>query len=144
VTPVQYVPLNKASHNNLNNINAIMKADFSDILLDVRSEEEYKGDIRYPRSGHIPGAKSWEWLQAVDFDNGFTFKNNISIKNQLQQLGISKLNTPITVYCQSGHRASHSYFTLRNLGFTNVKLYDGSMAEYSQVKSALLTKGMSP
>lgn len=144
VNPVQYIPLAKDARDNLNNINTIMKPDFSDILLDVRSEDEYKGDIRYPRSGHIPGAKSWEWQQAVDFDNGFTFKDNTLLKNQLQQLGISKLNAPLTVYCQSGHRASHSYFILRNLGFTNVKLYDGSMSEYSQLKSAPLTKGITP
>lgn len=144
VKPVQYAPLNNPGRDNSNDVNTILNSNFADILLDVRSEDEYKGDVRYPRSGHIPGAKSWDWQQAVDFDNAFKLKNNAGIKNQLQQLGITKLDTPITVYCQSGHRAAHSYFTLRNLGFSKVKLYDGSMSEYGLIKSAPLTKGIKP
>ena len=34
------------------------------------------------------------------------------------------------VYCQGGIRASHSYWVLRHLGYTDVTVYDGSWAEY--------------
>jgi len=127
-------------------IDKILNSTFDDknILLDVRSKEEYAGHPRYPRSGHIPNAKWWEWSQAVNFENAFTMQNTKTLKNQLRQIGVSKLTTPITLYCQSAHRASQSYFTLRQLGFKNVKVYDGSMSEYSKLKSASLNNGLAP
>ena len=144
--PVQYDINNNSGRNNLAVTKDILNKKFnnSNILLDVRSKDEYVGHPRYPRSGHIPGAKSWEWLQAVNFENAFKMHNQTIIKKQLHQIGISKIDTPITLYCQSAHRASHSYFTLRQLGFNKVKIYDGSMSEYSKIKSAPLKKGITP
>lgn len=144
--PVQYIPEVNAGRSNTAVIDDILNSKYNNenILLDVRSKEEYAGHPRYPRSGHIPGAKSWEWLQAVNFDNAFKMQSDTIIKNQLQQLNISNKNTPVTLYCQSAHRASHSYFILRRLGFEKVKIYDGSMSEYSKIKSAPLKKGLIP
>ena len=146
VKTVQYNVDIKSGRNNIATIEDILNNKFNNknILLDVRSKEEYAGHPRYPRSGHIPEAKSWEWLQAVNFDNAFKMQSNTTIKKQLQQLGINNKDTPITLYCQSAHRASHSYFTLRQLGFKQVKIYDGSMSEYSSIKSAPLKKGLTP
>ena len=146
VKTVQYNVDIKSGRNNIATIEDILNNKFNNknILLDVRSKEEYAGHPRYPRSGHIPEAKSWEWLQAVNFDNAFKMQSNSTIKKQLQQLGINNKDTPITLYCQSAHRASHSYFTLRQLGFKQVKIYDGSMSEYSSIKSAPLKKGLTP
>lgn len=112
-------------------------------ILDVRSREEYMGDPRIKRSGHIPGAKWWSWDSSVDFDKGFQHKPVASLMTSLQQLGITDKKQELIVYCRSGHRAAQSYFTLRNLGFENVRLYDGSMAEYQQSNKPL-TMGMKP
>lgn len=137
---------NKSGRNNTATVEKILSSNFNsnNVLLDVRSKEEYVGHPRYPRSGHIPNAKWWEWQQAVNFDNAFQIQKQAELKKQLKQLGISKPDTPITLYCQSAHRASHSYFTLRNLGYDNVKIFDGSMSEYGKIKSAPLIKGMKP
>lgn len=146
VKAVQYISSSKAGRDNTATIDDILNGKFNNknILLDVRSKEEYAGHPRYPRSGHIPEAKSWEWSQTVNFENAFKMQNKATIKNQLQQIGISKLNRPVTLYCQSAHRASHAYFTLRQLGYKKVKIYDGSMSEYSKYKSAPLKKGLTP
>lgn len=120
------------------------KFNNKNVLLDVRSKDEYVGHPRDPRGGHIPGAKWLEWSQSVDFENAFKLKTKMALKKQLKQMGISKLSTPITLYCQSAHRASQSYFTLRQLGFENVKIYDGSMAEYGSNRTAPLKKGSQP
>jgi len=112
-------------------------------LLDVRSHEEYLGHPRQKRSGHIPHAKWWNWEQSVDFDNGFKQKKTAELLESLKQLGVTSKKQPVIVYCRSGHRASQSYFTLRSLGFNNVKIYDASMAEYQQT-SLPLKKGMNP
>ena len=145
IKATQYVAA-KSGQNNSTDLEEILSSKFNNknILLDVRSKEEYVGHPRYPRSGHIPGAKWLEWSEAVNFENAFKMKNQKTLKKQLQQIGISKTDTPITLYCQSAHRASHSYFTLRQLGFKHVKIYDGSMSEYSKIKSAPLIKGATP
>lgn len=112
-------------------------------LLDVRSQEEYTGHPRQKRSGHIPGAHWWSWDSSVDFSNAFQHKPVASLMDSLRQLGVTSKQQPLIVYCRSGHRASQSYFTLRSLGFSNVKLYDGSIAEYQQSNKPL-TMGMKP
>jgi len=124
----------------------IKESSFSkdNTLLDVRSKDEYVGQIRYPRSGHIPGARWLEWQEAVDFENAFTMKKRSALKHQLKNIGITNNKTPVTLYCRSGHRAAHSYFILRNLGYDKVRLYDASMAEYYKIKSAPLIRGTKP
>jgi len=118
-----------------------IKQDNATTLLDVRSLEEFVGHPRYPRTGRIPGAKWWPWENNVDFDNGFVPKNNQTLQLALNNIGVNNKDMPLTLYCRSGHRASQSYLTLRDLGYTNVKLYDASMAEYSQQRDLPLEKG---
>jgi len=110
-------------------------------LLDVRSIDEYAGHPRYPRSGHVPGAKWWPWEANVDFENGFVPRSNTVLEAELAKIGVKEKDKPLIVYCRSGHRASQSYLTLRSLGYTNVKLYDGSMAEYQAQRDLPLQKG---
>jgi len=110
-------------------------------LLDVRSLEEYVGHPRYPRSGHIPNAKWWPWEANVDFEHGFVPRSKTVLQGELSKLGVKDKDKPLIVYCRSGHRASQSYLTLRGLGYTNVKLYDGSMSEYEKQRDLPLEKG---
>lgn len=146
IKPVQYITDSNHGRNNTVAIEEMINTKFNNknILLDVRSKDEYVGHPRNPRGGHIPNAKWWEWSQAVDFENAFKMQNTATLRKQLQQIGVSKTDAPITLYCQSAHRASQSYFTLRKLGYKNVKVYDGSMSEYSKIKSAPLTRGLNP
>jgi thiosulfate/3-mercaptopyruvate sulfurtransferase len=98
------------------------------IILDVRSESEFNGEIRNAmRGGHIPGAVNLEWSRSLNEDD--TLKDNISLIDQYNSINITT-DKEVIVYCQSGHRASHSYFVLRLLGYSNVRLYDGSWAEW--------------
>ncbi|MBN4080217.1 sulfurtransferase [Beggiatoa alba] len=114
------------------------------LLIDVRTAEEYRGDVKYRRSGHIPGAKLWSWDNAVDFDNQFKFKPKNLMKTELAKIGLTSKYQPVTLYCRSAHRAAQSYVTLRNLGFENVKVYDGSIKQYEITVNAPLIKGNRP
>lgn len=114
------------------------------VLLDVRSKEEYIGHPKYKRSGHIPGAKLWSWDDSVDYKNGFALKSPDVLQASLDKLGVKNKSDEIIVYCRSGHRASQSYLTLKNLGYKNVRLYDGSMAEYSKDLAAPVKQGKVP
>lgn len=143
---VQYKANLTSTRNNTTTIDVILNSQFDDknVLLDVRSKEEYVGHPRDPRGGHIPDAKWLEWSEAVNFKDAFKMKSKRALQKQLQKIGIKKSSIPVTLYCQSAHRAAHSYFVLRSLGFEQVKIYDGSMAEYGQNKTAPLTKGLKP
>lgn len=114
------------------------------LLIDVRSQEEYTGNVRQRRSGHIPGAQLWSWDNAIDFENQFKFKSTEILKAELSKIGLKKKNQSVILYCRSAHRASQSYATLRSMGFQNVKVYDGSMNEYEKTANAPLTKGANP
>ena len=114
------------------------------LLLDVRTPEEYQGNPKYPRTGHIPGARHWQWDQALNIDKGFTLHDNSFLKQELAKAGLTDTKQPVIVYCRSGHRAAHTYFTLRHLGFENVELYDGSMKEYERQKNLPLKLGKEP
>src|SRR5437867_1939527 len=92
-------------------------------LVDVRSPQEYSGElIAMPgyeqegaqRAGHIPGAKSVPWAQAVREDG--TFKS----RDELEELYTGKGvlgggERPINAYCRIGGRAAHTWFVLHEL-----------------------------
>lgn len=111
------------------------------VLVDVRSPKEYTGEIlappEYPtehaqRGGHIPGAFSIPWGQAVNDADG-TFKS----ADELHALYTGKGVTPdkeIITYCRIGERSSHSWFALKFLlGYPSVKNYDGSWTEWGNL-----------
>jgi thiosulfate/3-mercaptopyruvate sulfurtransferase len=80
------------------------------------------------RGGHIPGAKSIPWSQAVQ-ENG-TFKSAEDLRALYQGKGITD-DKDVIVYCRIGERSSHTWFVLTNLlGYKHVKNYDGSWTEW--------------
>ncbi len=118
--------------------------DKNALLIDVRTAEEYMGSIKQRRSGHIPGAVLWSWDNAISFDDQFKFKPQNILKQQLAGIGLKNTEQPVILYCHSGHRAAQAYLTLRSQGFKNVKVFDGSMKQYSITPNAPLTKGKQP
>lgn len=114
------------------------------LLLDVRTKEEYLGDPRQPRTGHVPGARLWPWEQAVDMANGYTRTDVVALRQSLKRVGVTDTKQPIIAYCRSGHRAAQTYLTLRSLGFENVQLYANSMLEYATDPTASLKHGPTP
>lgn len=154
VTAIPYQPGKKANHPSPKSTSDIRLASIEDVLpatrkkdtllIDVRSEQEYIGQVKQRRSGHIPGARLWSWDNAVDFDNQFKFKPKSVLEAELKKIGLVKKTQAVILYCHSAHRASQSYLTLRYLGFKNVKVFDGSMKQYVLTANAPLTKGAKP
>lgn len=141
-----YIPAKMPAKNILADIKDVLpdSRNKNTLLIDVRSMEEYMGNVKFRRSGHIPGAKLWSWDNAINFDDQFKFKPAKVLRKELSKIGLNKKDQPVILYCQSAHRAAQSYATLRGLGFSNVKVYDGSMKQYSITANAPLTKGMKP
>jgi thiosulfate/3-mercaptopyruvate sulfurtransferase len=100
-------------------------------LLDVRSSGEWDGSVTRGnrRTGRIPGAKHLEWKEAVTDDGVKAFRPASQVLRKLDAAGV-ELGKPLVTYCQGGVRASHSAFVLTMLGHENVRVYDGSFAEW--------------
>lgn len=102
--------------------------DRSVALVDARSPGEYAAkDVRARRGGHIPGAVNLEWSRHLRADG--TFKPVDELRAMYAAEGITPDKTVVT-YCQTQHRASHSYFVLRLLGYPKVAGYDRSWSEW--------------
>lgn len=106
-------------------------------LVDVRSPQEYSGQVLSvagyehegaQRAGHIPGAASVPWGQAVNEDG--TFKSAEELRRLYGSKGIAEDDEVIT-YCRIGERSAHTWFVLHELlGVGDVKNYDGSWSEW--------------
>ncbi len=109
-------------------------------LVDVRSPQEYSGELLAPpgyeqegasRGGHIPGAQSIPWAQAVRDDG--TFKSADELGALYAGKGVTG-DKEIRAYCRIGERSAHTWFVLRELlGYENVKNYDGSWTEWGNL-----------
>ncbi|MFQ5997768.1 MAG: sulfurtransferase [Candidatus Bathyarchaeia archaeon] len=99
-------------------------------VADTRSPEEYNGTMGTGlRQGHIPGAVNIPWSECIG-SQGKIFQPASELASVIKTHGISK-SKEIVTYCFVGERAAHTYVALRLLGFTNVRLYDRSFAEWS-------------
>jgi thiosulfate/3-mercaptopyruvate sulfurtransferase len=117
-------------------------------LVDVRSPAEYSGELiamagyeqeGAQRGGHIPGAASIPWAQAVKEDG--TFKDADELRELYGSKGVTDGND-IIAYCRIGERSAHTWFVLHELlGQENVKNYDGSWTEWGNMVDVPIEKG---
>jgi thiosulfate/3-mercaptopyruvate sulfurtransferase len=116
-------------------------------LVDVRSPQEYSGELiamagyeqeGAQRAGHIPGAASVPWAQAVQEDG--TFKTADELRRLYTDKGVVD-GQPIIAYCRIGERSAHTWFVLHELlGEDDVKNYDGSWTEWGNMVGVPIEK----
>ena len=126
---------NKELCADLSAVKAAIKDD-NTILLDCRNKDEYSGEMQNrnaSRAGHIPGSVHLDFLEVMC--NSTEERLHFKPKAELEALFRSRGITPdkkVVVYCQSGVRSAHTTYVLTELlGYTQVKNYDGSWAEWS-------------
>jgi thiosulfate/3-mercaptopyruvate sulfurtransferase len=83
----------------------------------------------------IPNDITIDWVEHyVDKDVTKKFKSREEIEKIYTDMGVTKDKEVIT-YCETGTRAANTMMVLYDLGYTNVKDYAGSMAEWRELNS---------
>lgn len=115
--------------------------DPSVAIIDARSRAEFIGeDVRAKRGGHIPGAVNLNWVTTMDRGRKLRLKPDEVLREMLSELGVTP-DKEVIVYCQTHHRSSHSYIMLKALGFSDVKAYPGSWAEWGNSPDTPIEQG---
>jgi thiosulfate/3-mercaptopyruvate sulfurtransferase len=112
------------------------------LLLDVRSPEEYSGErvMEYgkfdhgaERGGRIPGAVHLYFRELLNADD--SFKSPEQLREILNGVGANPQQAEeIVCYCRLSHRATLAWTTMTHvLGYSGVKIYDGSWTEWGSI-----------
>jgi thiosulfate/3-mercaptopyruvate sulfurtransferase len=99
-------------------------------LLDARPASFFAGKEKAPAAkayGHIPGALNLD--SATFYDSA---GNRLRPKAELEAIAATVPSGPVASYCNTGHWAATNWFVLSELlGRKEVRLYDGSMVEWT-------------
>jgi thiosulfate/3-mercaptopyruvate sulfurtransferase len=93
------------------------------VLFDVRSPEEFTGELGYPcdaRQGHLPGARHLDLGDLIGC---------ASIEEVRERVGLPE-GAEIVAYCHSGARSATAVSVLRAAGYA-ARNYAGSWHEWS-------------
>ena len=108
----------------------------------MNREFRFRGEEPEPRPGvkpgHIPGAKNLHYASLVHGNGTLRHPNDLLAAFQKAKM---KLDKPIVTSCGSGVTAAILTLALTELGATDLKLYDGSWAEWGASGREIATGG---
>jgi thiosulfate/3-mercaptopyruvate sulfurtransferase len=111
-------------------------------LLDARPPADYAGTPGgVPPSGHIPGARNLFW-KSTQTGTPPVLLDRATLEGMFRAAGVAPGDLVVT-YCRTGVQASFLYFVARYLDY-EVRLYDGSFAEWSQLAGMPIEQGVGP
>ncbi len=90
-------------------------------IMDARSPQEYM-------AGRIPNSTLFPFTDGVG-DKGSLFKERDELVRIFEEQKIPK-DKELVCYCALGHRAANVFAQLKIAGYENVRLYDGSLADW--------------
>ncbi len=99
-------------------------------LVDLRSPEEFNGELTSEaRAGHLPGAINLPWNRLLGHGNEF-LRSKSELEEAARSIGLGPADQIVT-YCNYGPRAAVGYMALQQLGYENVRVFDGSFHQWA-------------
>jgi len=113
------------------------------VLVDGRNTGQFYAEAKHPKAakaGRIPSAILMSQAHAYADDS-----NRLKSRDELEDIYDDLDDNTIVSYCNTGHWAATNWFVMSEvLGLENVRLYDGSMVEWTAHSDLPLdTSGMS-
>jgi len=113
------------------------------VLVDARAEELFVGQTADGKAdaknakGHISGAVSLPssliWTEDGHYRSEGELRSSVSRALGSKRAGEMSKDGEVIIYCSTGGKAAGWHFVLsRVLGYKNVKIYDGSIQEWSR------------
>jgi len=115
-------------------------ADGGTRVVDALSPASYAGKDKMvygPRKGHITGAINFPMFNILSGE-GLAFADRETLKARLSDCGLSA-DEPVISYCGGGIAATIDAFALKQIGNDQVRVYDGSLMEWSSDESLPMT-----
>lgn len=106
------------------------------VLVDARTPEEF-------REGRIPGAVNIPFTENAVPESSGRWRSPADLRAMYAAKGVMP-DQLVIPYCTTGVRSAATYFTLRALGYPNVKLFSGSYAEWTGDPTRAIEAGASP
>jgi thiosulfate/3-mercaptopyruvate sulfurtransferase len=114
-------------------------------LVDTRDLVQYLGTYKKSyvyAKGHIPGAKNFPVDLVTNVSKPARFTSVSDFKKLAAAMNVDTTTESIT-YCNSGHLATGAWFMMSEvLGNKNVKMYDGSMHQWTLEKRPVTSMKM--
>ncbi|WP_135663670.1 rhodanese-like domain-containing protein [Halorhabdus rudnickae] len=95
-------------------------------VIDTRTEPEYE-------QAHIPGAVQIDWEAFVDGATGQR-RSDAEIESLLAEHGIER-DREIVLYCNTARRLSYVFAVLSDLGYEDVRFYEGSLEDWLRTET---------
>ena len=112
---------------------AATRGDVDALLLDARPDDFFEGHEVHPaaaKPGTLPGAGNYSYTNFFDAESSAS-SDDIDRNSLRSQLGVTK-DQEVVSFCNTGHWAATNWFAMSKIaGIEDVKLYPGSMVEYS-------------
>ena len=118
---------NDALYMDIEKVQEVVNGQSEGQLIDARSAARYRGEVEPidPVAGHIPTAINFDWEQLKN-DGAFLSEELISEKLK----DVADKSKPVIAYCGSGVTAAPLYASLKEAGYTDVRLYVGSFSDW--------------
>jgi thiosulfate/3-mercaptopyruvate sulfurtransferase len=98
------------------------------IIVDARTPQEHM-------QARIPGSILHSWEEGLG-SNGAMLRSKEELQKDFDNNGLTP-DKEIICYCHSGSRSSHKFLQFKQAGFSNVRMYDGSIIDWAQRRNPL-------
>ncbi|WEL21554.1 rhodanese-like domain-containing protein [Halorhabdus sp. BNX81] len=126
IEPVEYEPgdLDETLLADREDVEAAV--DGEAIVVDTRTEPEFE-------QAHIPGAVQLDWKAFVDDETGRR-RSVEAVESTLAEHGLEP-DRPVVLYCNTARRLSYVFAVLEDLGYGDVRFYEGSLEDWLRTET---------